>query len=158
MLGGFLAALPCGRKIEVRLQRACAGDARRRVHSIEKHAFLGRDSDNDIGAADSWLQSQGLMQARKLGRLTEEVVGGNAPVGRQPLSGGEGRQQNPRPIPLIMEQLQEGILQSFSVQGGVVALLLATQTCIGLAPCIKQGIRIFECQAYVGLLWLLWLG
>lgn len=39
MVGSFLAALPCGGKIEERLHRACAGDARGRVNSIKEHAF-----------------------------------------------------------------------------------------------------------------------
>ena len=92
MLSGFLAAFPCRGKIKERLHRACADDARRRVHSIEEYTFVSRHGDDNIGAIDSWLQCQGLMQVLQLRRLTEEVVGGNTPVGRQPFSGGEGRQ------------------------------------------------------------------
>ena len=89
MRSGFLAALTrCG-EVKERLHRACAGDARGWLYSIEEYAFVGRESDNDIGTADNWLQSQALLQVLQLRWFAKEVLDSGATVRRQPVRGGK---------------------------------------------------------------------
>ena len=95
-----------------------------------------------------------LVVGRIIGAVAQAGLTGDQETGLVPAAWGAIKHLFAQLSCLLTSTLQRKLGKDFrrwtyQIQGGVVALLLATQTCISLAPGIKQGVRVLEFQTFV---------